>query len=1693
MILKNGEKFEQMRGEITIQLLDKDSMEIEQEISAENTATWDTFTKAAHVAGYMGTNIQTGSGTDYMIYTPTLSNQSGQASMVNGLVVAVSDAKITPDLVSVYQIPYGTMRTKGTSVINNWTYYYVSPGSFYMERKDRFDVPTTTRTINTVFLSNSSTYNYGSSAVPPSYNTGVCDAYVGLTTPCVQTPTQVMDIVYRLHFTYNEASVTPPIFAGSTISKIRPESLMKDEFFQYMYNGSTASYPHREQLFYTPFVPPEGQYANLAENNADYFTVNLGGSAGKFRNSHTMSVARTSEIGNLFGMFSVCGTGTGTAKRSIFAFKAAPDTFIKKPVQPIFNHSEVAPTPFLNVDYLASSQGTMNVYDNGWIQDGASADLWRVDISDTGDVGTSGYFLRKRKTIGFDGANYNSRRQVVPWVSGQVDTFARTYYGKDGHIWNVEEYSVDPNYLVGWNKSGINMFNLGTGENVIFDSIGFPTLQVSSIYQVSCDEIGNIWVADNVSGLFKIENPLSASPVISHMITDPCYGVDVGFQDRVWTVSSTGVKYSTNYGTSWTDVTVTWTGLTSTWNNARFVRADRSDSNHNIVIVYNNPADSNVSDQRMYVAWTNPTGTTTSGGGPFYRLMYTTGSQTGYPRTGKLRCSLRGSFWVVINSTSTLTATYAQALQLIPHATPETLFIGSTISDHFPSHSNVCFLYDKQDNPYTLSTGGGIAPHQTVSQWTAHYGYTGVYSKDRERGIVGVLGKWMIGPEGNGQVAGHYVITPERRDKGTALTSDGTTLRIENIHPPGLQSNVPLSGRLDSLGGKFSIMSDFVWDTFKWNGSQWEDGFQSTISNSGQTGGQLPKTGFVPGSYQFTGLSSISSPVSIPSSMTLAFTLKTESKILLTASRTHTVVALKSPTATTQLCVDGVEIPASGRFNTLSLARSSSGTCSILTGSVPHDNSEPRYVLIGGLQSVKKSYGAGVFKQANGGKTHAATFTSTNTSATSTPNMFSATNGVETFSAVKLQDGVVSLMCSFPDYVDSGYYDGAGYSVLGQFYKYFGVSTISPTIPELQTNNFDIEFVRKNASSVRWNDDNHTDCRFSLMINFSETPTTASTSGPFTRITTSATKKYLNISFRYDQNSVAVSPGVIGAPRLYSCNGSSAETFVDFTLVSPSSADDFNGTNKTIVQYRYNSGTQRYTVDILSEDSQSKLLTTLWTASPVALFATPSPGIVSVHQSHYHTGYWNSGVPIAHRGVELLGFSITNFHDFNTLVPVTVPGSVFNVYRNGVSVGALSIDGDLSSTTEVIIGNKSTDSDSGLRGTLKNFQLWDTAWDATDIANDAANPTGKISSKPANNCLIHLPLTGSLIGTEVKATHTVQEDMPDNLQIKFNAGTISPAFVAKDHFTVGVYDGIFKDDATSFDQSYITHTRPTKSGMDYVENATTFGTTASTIISPMTVTEPVAWHHGFSRTHARGQVSSTAQPNNWAVNYGASGLQSTSGDCSLSFTVGTDKSYFMCGLTNDTSTVNQYTNIDYAINLGYNGGAGGISAIFVFENGTQRGGSGFSYGTFDVNDVFTITRTGTTVTYSKNGTVFYTSLVPAAGTFFPRMNYYAHAVLYDCIFTYTQPYPTAYLGNSLTEDGSFNKYFYQTDDIYVKVMIDGVDAPVVKYDYPNVNPTVWPIPAEGSCVFVGFMGVLYFNPADVGKTVEVEYTTIYFK
>ena len=140
------------------------------------------------------------------------------------------------------------------------------------------------------------------------------------------------------------------------------------------------------------------------------------------------------------------------------------------------------------------------------------------------------------------------------------------------------------------------------------------------------------------------------------------------------------------------------------------------------------------------------------------------------------------------------------------------------------------------------------------------------------------------------------------------------------------------------------------------------------------------------------------------------------------------------------------------------------------------------------------------------------------------------------------------------------------------------------------------------------------------------------------------------------------------------------------------------------------------------------------------------------------------------------------------------------------------------------------------------------------------------------------------------------------------------------------------------------------------------------IVDPAaTGSAPIVWTDLVGAT-ADGNTLTKTEVSGWG-NSGAASVQSISNDGAVEFTALTaNPNTLMFGLS--SSNINaHYNTIDYAIKMTYGG------YLEVYENGLHKG----YFGAIQIGDVLRVERTGSTVDYKRNGSVFYTSTVPSTG------------------------------------------------------------------------------------------------------------------
>jgi hypothetical protein len=193
-------------------------------------------------------------------------------------------------------------------------------------------------------------------------------------------------------------------------------------------------------------------------------------------------------------------------------------------------------------------------------------------------------------------------------------------------------------------------------------------------------------------------------------------------------------------------------------------------------------------------------------------------------------------------------------------------------------------------------------------------------------------------------------------------------------------------------------------------------------------------------------------------------------------------------------------------------------------------------------------------------------------------------------------------------------------------------------------------------------------------------------------------------------------------------------------------------------------------------------------------------------------------------------------------------------------------------------------------------------------------------------------------------------------------------------------------------------------------------------------TTPIVWQNMTDGQTASGNVLSKSGAN-WTADATSTATFSSSVGAKVEFTVSANTSDSFCGF--DISTNTDSYDMDYAL---YCGGGGTIN---IYANGSQVTSTSVTYSTADTLAV-NMDSSGT-VTFLKNGSVFYTSTTTASGTY--RVN----AVIYTSGVSLTANYitdkPTDVQDNSImVEKDTANRYWFDAESTSDVTWNDSTDV-----------------------------------------------------
>jgi hypothetical protein len=467
----------------------------------------------------------------------------------------------------------------------------------YVQYQNRFDAPATSNTINTVFLTSTPTTNTISAFANNNANS-YYHAYTKLSVPCIQTPTQILDVYYRVEFPYtNNMSLSEAAYRGLALSWIGNSS---GYAFTGMGSSALASpsvseidnvgFPINTDLinccakwYYSPNV---GYYYWLLQPAA--YPLNS-----SVFNKSVMSIDYTATqfVGKIFNtMYLYANPVNNQSNTQALTWSPLGST---AQIQPLFGHSSNAVTPFLDVNTLASGSGSVTATGN-WVTK-QMPELYSINITSTGNLGTATYNFSKRNHIGFWGSTYNDRVDGIPALMlGYNGSKCSKVHGLTASSYD-STIKYDSHTVLQYDVTGVTKYDLVNGTLNTFDATSTSAMPVTSIQQVSVGIDGSIWVACAATGLWKISadnNSVSNITTPTNVIVTKCYGVDIGYAGAICALFDGGYCISSNNGITWTTYnststpSFTQTGITDNkWSAVRYLRVDPATTTFNTLIV----------------------------------------------------------------------------------------------------------------------------------------------------------------------------------------------------------------------------------------------------------------------------------------------------------------------------------------------------------------------------------------------------------------------------------------------------------------------------------------------------------------------------------------------------------------------------------------------------------------------------------------------------------------------------------------------------------------------------------------------------------------------------------------------------------------------------------------------------------------------------------------------------------------------------------------------------------------------------------------------------------------------------------------------------------------------------------------------------------------------------------------------------
>lgn len=530
--------------------------------------------------------------------------------------------------------------------------YEDSPGVHLIQKVQRMNPPISDFTINSVGLC---------ASINNSYDVLGLTNIVWLESPCVQTPTETLDLFYRVQVKYSPDYLTlsqysKNITPNEAWTVTRALADLSDIYLIYSTHWGTHIPCDVLQLSKVN----SRHLSKIRQKTSAYepYTVTLTDRA--YTNKpefYKIGVLGNNRLENNIGTI-ITHLSNGD---DMLCFKITDAN--SNPVQSVFGHRTESTTPFYSATTAQLGLGGIDVNGDSWT-DPDHPKYFKVDVTTSGLEGVGEYKFRMCNQYSFDGNNFKSNYVDLPW------SFEENEHIHNGFNINSKyKYTTyfEDNVILIIDVDEISKVDILTGNSTVIDNttlIGTdlsPRFHATSVCQVETNNTLDIFIACRATGLYKLNKDFDNLTIINSgntglENTSGCYGVHVGKNGRVWAffthTTQNTLYYSDDNGVTWSNSGMVDTDFDTKYENILSIHSDPN--NHHVAIHYFDVTkDISVGTGTKYIKWWNQDTTTLSQGPAIGNMSYTTngvsvvyrvGVVLGYQ--GHVSCSPTSSVWV---------------------------------------------------------------------------------------------------------------------------------------------------------------------------------------------------------------------------------------------------------------------------------------------------------------------------------------------------------------------------------------------------------------------------------------------------------------------------------------------------------------------------------------------------------------------------------------------------------------------------------------------------------------------------------------------------------------------------------------------------------------------------------------------------------------------------------------------------------------------------------------------------------------------------------------------------------------------------------------------------------------------------------------------------------------------------------------